>query len=137
MELAYVFGNLDQTIYTGGPVDPQLSATVQQMWTNFARTGNPGTGSHPWPQYDPRTRQTMILGDSIGVADDILGEQYGLIEPLAPRFISPLYDTISLNVPYVRGILAVALAVIAAVITAVVLWRRRHKRRRQVQSRRS
>lgn len=79
----------------------------------------------------------MILGDSIGVAADILGEQYRLIEPLAPRFISPLYDTISLNVPYVRGILAVALAVIAAVITAVVLWRRRHKRRRQVQSRRS
>lgn len=137
VELAYVFGNLDQTIYTGGPVDPQLSATVQDMWTNFARTGNPGTGSHPWPQYDPHTRQTMILGDSIGVADDILGEQYGLIEPLAPRFISPLYDTISLNVPYVRGILAVAFAVIAAVITAVILWRRRHKRRRQVQSRRS
>ncbi|MFT4085866.1 MAG: carboxylesterase/lipase family protein [Gordonia sp. (in: high G+C Gram-positive bacteria)] len=35
-----------------------ITATVQSMWTWFARTGVPSEG---WPEYDERERQVMIL----------------------------------------------------------------------------
>ncbi|OKP89859.1 carboxylesterase family protein [Paenibacillus sp. P32E] len=41
MELAYVFNNLQETIYTGNNTNVELSSVVQNMWVNFAKTGNP------------------------------------------------------------------------------------------------
>ncbi len=47
VELAYVFNNLDETVYTGEGINRKLVEEVQQMWVNFALTGNPSTEEHP------------------------------------------------------------------------------------------
>ena len=82
VELAYVFNNLDDTIYTGEPADPELAAAVQAMWVNFARTGDPSIGEMRWDPYDGVDRRTMILGDDIRMVSDPLPEQRVLIKPL-------------------------------------------------------
>jgi para-nitrobenzyl esterase len=64
-ELAYVFGTLDRGFVSvvGLPpsgfseVDRQVSAMVQQYWTNFAKTGNPDGENLPhWPKFDLSSR---------------------------------------------------------------------------------
>jgi para-nitrobenzyl esterase len=71
-ELPYVFGTLS---LAGRGVDapkgkgnaPQydatdatVSSTMQQYWTNFAKTGNPNGGSlTKWPKFDPAARAYM------------------------------------------------------------------------------
>ena len=82
VELAYVFGNVDDKIFTGERADEDLSRTVQQMWVNFAKTGDPGTTDHPWELYDAVRRQTMFIGDEIIPVSDPLKEQRKLVEPL-------------------------------------------------------
>ena len=82
VELAYVFGNVDETIFTGKRADAALSAQVQQMWVNFAKTGNPGTEEHPWEEYEPSRRKTMLIGDTIRQVSDPKRAQRELIEPL-------------------------------------------------------
>ena len=82
VELAYVFGNVDDTIYTGEAAEEELSRTIQQMWVNFAKTSDPGTAEHPWEQYDEQNRQTMLLGNEIRMIQDPMKEQRVLIEPL-------------------------------------------------------
>ncbi len=82
VELAYVFGNLDDTIYTGKKADAELAATVQEMWVNFAKTGDPGTARHPWAPYDESRRETMFIGDETGPVPDPMKEQRELVEPL-------------------------------------------------------
>ena len=51
VELSYVFGNIEETLYTGETADEALSDTVMQMWTNFARTGDPSTDELLWEKY--------------------------------------------------------------------------------------
>ena len=82
VELAYVFGNLDETIFTGERADKGLSDAVQDMWVRFAATGEPGTEKYPWEKYVPGTRMTMMLGDEIHMVSDPMKENRVLIEPL-------------------------------------------------------
>ena len=91
VELAYVFNNLDDTIYIGSPADPSLAATVQEMWVNFAKTGDPSTEEYKWDPYDDHYRNTMFLGDEIKMVEDPLKEQRVLIEPLLKYRISGYY----------------------------------------------
>ena len=81
-ELAYVFNNTDNTIYNGDNIDLELADTVQNMWVNFARTGNPSTEDIEWSQYDSQSRMTMILDSDCCMKGDIKSEQRKLIEPL-------------------------------------------------------
>jgi para-nitrobenzyl esterase len=67
IELPFVFGTLDAPMIElfagGGPEAEQLSATVQDAWTAFARTGDPSTQEvGPWPRFDRHERATMVLG---------------------------------------------------------------------------
>ena len=61
VELAYVFNNLHETIYTGKGADEALAAQVQDMWVRFAKTGNPSVDGTPWKPYSRTSRNTMIL----------------------------------------------------------------------------
>ena len=65
VELAYIFNNLDQTVYTGEGISKKLADEAQQLWVNFALTGNPSTKDHPWEPYSVRCRKTMIFDDEI------------------------------------------------------------------------
>lgn len=82
VELAYVFNNLDQTIYTGENPDPALAATVQQMWVNFAKCGDPSTDGAKWEAYSASSRNTMILGENVRCEKDFREPERALLEGL-------------------------------------------------------
>lgn len=82
VELAYVFGNLHETLFTGNNIDRRLAARVQQMWVNFARTGNPSLDDCEWPPYLPDTRATMRLDASLNIENDPLSFSRRLLMPL-------------------------------------------------------
>jgi para-nitrobenzyl esterase len=72
-EVAYVFG-IEDGLGLGGPgpparhtaVDTTLAETMQQYWTNFAKTGDPnGEGLPRWPNFDPG-RRAYIQFTSVG-----------------------------------------------------------------------
>jgi para-nitrobenzyl esterase len=65
-EVSYVFGNLNANY--AGP-DRDISAAMQQYWTNFAKTGDPnGAGLPKWPKYDAAARGYIEFTDSGPVA---------------------------------------------------------------------
>ncbi|MBR3186840.1 MAG: carboxylesterase family protein, partial [Lachnospiraceae bacterium] len=100
VELAYVFGNIGETIYTGKEADKELSDIVQDMWARFAVSGDPGSEEYPWEQYvtsagstrSSRMRMTMLLGDDIRMIADPQKENRILIEPLLTYRCNGNYD---------------------------------------------
>ena len=60
VELAYVFNNLDATIYAG-EVDPDTAARAQEAWINFAKAGDPSIEGAEWAAYDTKDRNTMVI----------------------------------------------------------------------------
>ncbi len=61
VELAYVFNNLEDTIYCGENPDEATAAKAQEAWANFAKTGNPSIEGTEWLPYDKEDRNTMII----------------------------------------------------------------------------
>ncbi|MDO5445437.1 MAG: carboxylesterase family protein [Eubacteriales bacterium] len=70
-ELCYVFNN---TVfdYMTGRAEPKLAADVSAAWVAFARTGDPSTEAHAWPQYDTEVRPVMVMNDdsTMGIVND-------------------------------------------------------------------
>jgi len=66
-EVPYVFGTLAGPRYNA--TDQQVSAAMQQYWTNFAKTGDPNEGKLPrWPKFDPAARAYLDFTDAGPVA---------------------------------------------------------------------
>ena len=101
VELSYVFGNLEDTIYTGEPADPALSRQVQDQWVRFAETGEPGTAELPWPAYEEKHRRTMILRRHSGLAEDPAAEAREILTPILDYRLNASYAEMKLNVPFV------------------------------------
>ena len=120
VELAYVFGNVNDTIYTGKPADPALSRQVQDQWVRFAETGDPGSAQLPWPAYDTAERWTMVLGDSSGAEKDPLAEQRTILEPILDYRLNGSYADMDFNVPFVWKTAGKILLLLA--LTALVLY---------------
>ena len=128
-EVSYVL-NTGRQIKMGDKHNPALAAEVQQMWVNFATTGNPSTPGHYWPAYETAQRATMILGDTIKVVNDPLSEQRRLIAPLMNNYISPVFSDLLEKAPWYAGIaIGTLIAVIALVVWLIVKLRRRLKRK--------
>ena len=121
VELAYVFGNVDETIYTGRRADPGLSASVQAMWANFARTGDPGLPDLEWPRYDEDQRPTMVLCREPHVEKDILKTQRETLFPLLDYWINPSYATMDYRVPFVRKLFAGMGGILLFLIALIIL----------------
>ena len=115
VELSYVFGNRTETIYTGHIADEAVSDTVMQMWTNFARTGDPSVGSLIWEPYRGATRPTMIFSKSPYMMHDPLVARRKLLFPLLDHMINPSYTTLDYNVPFVRKAIIGGVALLAGV----------------------
>ena len=60
VELAYLFNNPEDGIYTGR-IDSEAAAKAQQAWINFAKTGDPTGDGVVWKPYDTATRDTMVI----------------------------------------------------------------------------
>ncbi len=130
MELAYVFDNLSDTIYTGGHVDEKLADTIQSMWVRFARNGDPGTDEIIWEPYSPENPVTMVLGERIYMEEDLKAEQRKMIEPLLDYYFNGCYSQLSLNVPYVYKTVGAAFAAAAAAVFIILMSVRWYKHRK-------
>ena len=133
VELAYVFNNLDDTIFTGEPADPQLAATVQSMWVNFAKTGDPSTEEIRWEPYDGNTRRTMILGDDIHMESDPLSEQRVLMKPFLKYRFNGQYKITDYALIYLKNMMIRINLIIlgAAFMIFVVIKIRKHIKNRR------
>ncbi|MCR5624371.1 MAG: carboxylesterase family protein [Lachnospiraceae bacterium] len=131
VELAYVFNNLTDTIYTGNDINTNLANVVQDMWVNFARTGDPGTDDYEWKTYDTTERNTMILGDKIRNEKDPLSEGRKYISPTAGYYVSGAYEGVLEKV--IGRIIVIELIALAVIILMVVIGlniRRRLRKKR-------
>ena len=127
VELAYVFGNIDDTIYTGRPADRAVSSMVQQMWVNFAKTGDPSVEGLKWPRYDKKHRRTMIISKEPRVKEDPESKNRRLLYPLLRHMINPSYNDLDLKVPFVFATIGLAGAVCAAGLSLLIAHiRKRH-----------
>ena len=122
VELAYVFNNLEDTIYTGDNIDPDLADLVQQMWVNYVRTGKPDTEEIEWPKYQTDSRSTMIFDTSSHVENDPLREQRILLTPLITKYaFSANYASLSLNVPVVYNYAATIILVLLFLFVHMII----------------
>ena len=133
-EVAYVL-NTGRQIKMGDDHNPALAAEVQQMWVNFATTGNPSTPAHYWPAYEATQRATMVLGDTIKLLNDPLSEQRRLIAPLMSEYISPVFSDLLDKAPWYVGAAIAALVILLLLLTWLIVKVRRQfrKRKQQVQ----
>ena len=100
VELAYVFLNVEDTVYTGKKADESLALAVSTMWVNFAKTGNPSTEDIVWEPYEEGKRKTLVfLAGDIHTEEDILSSQRKDLTPLLSYWICPSYTNIDMNVP--------------------------------------
>ncbi|MDO5133037.1 MAG: carboxylesterase family protein [Eubacteriales bacterium] len=131
IELAYVFNNPQETIYTGGLYNGELADTVQDMWVNFARSGDPGTEEYAWEPYTEDKRMTMVLGEEIGMVEDLKKEQREMIEPLLPHYYNGCYSQLDYMVPQLGRIIVQLLLTVALVIVITVAIVKAVKRNRK------
>ena len=131
MELAYVFDNLDETIYTGGHVDPALAETVQTLWVAFARTGNPRTESLVWEPYTAGSRSTLVLGETVETREDLGKEARELLSPLLGHYFNGCYSQLSLFVPHVFKLAGLFLAALLAAVLLICLTVRAFRRKKR------
>lgn len=131
MELSYVFNNPQVTIYTGGWYHETLADTVQEMWINFARTGDPGTDRYPWAPYTADSRMTMVLGEDPHMVENFKEEQRTVLTPLLHHYFNGCYAQLDWLVPQLGRIVCqmlFLLALAAAVVVLIVSIVKRSKR---------
>ena len=87
VELMFVFdarGDGTNGIFNGANISDEIFNTVQQMWTNFARCGNPSTEQIEWKAYSVDDQNVLDIagpGD-IRIKHDLLADQYKAVLPL-------------------------------------------------------
>jgi para-nitrobenzyl esterase len=84
-EIEYVFGTLKTVNAPMQPEDWKLSDAMMSYWTNFARTGDPNSGSLPaWPGYDKRGGYpVMHLDREIRSAPEMHRERFEFFDAAA------------------------------------------------------
>ena len=113
IELAYTLNNLDEDRFNGKKINNEFADKIQDMWTNFAKTGNPTTSEITWEKYDTSKRKVILLDEKIEMAEDLKEEQREILEPLLKYYINGNFVQISYNVPETYKIAAQLIAVFA------------------------
>ncbi|HJJ31688.1 MAG TPA: carboxylesterase family protein [Methanocorpusculum sp.] len=83
VEVSSIFGNYDPMV--GRHLDPVFSETLQKMWVQFAKTGNPSLSAEEsptgkavsWPKYTTKSKAIMQMDE------DRFHVEYGLADKLA------------------------------------------------------
>ena len=87
VELIFVFndrGAGTNSTFNGTNISDEIFTSVQQMWTNFARYGNPSTDKVEWKDYSEKDQNVLVIagpGD-LHMEKGILAEQYKAVLPL-------------------------------------------------------
>ena len=97
-ELPAVFNNPQDTFFSGRPYDDTFNHTMQRMWVNFAKTGNPSLTAEEsptgkaiqWDMYNSISKPIMVF-DEFNIHQGIEGD-YGIVDwertyPLTKYFI--------------------------------------------------
>ncbi len=102
VELLFVFDLRcvgTSSAFNGTNIPDEIFDTVQQMWTNFARCGNPSTDEIEWKAYSADDASVLDIagpGD-IRIKHDLLADQYKAVRPLLgyyqfmDKFFTPGY----------------------------------------------
>ncbi|MBO6149483.1 MAG: carboxylesterase family protein [Lachnospiraceae bacterium] len=89
VEIPYLFDTyFDDPMGSGkklGTDDCEFRHVAKEMWTNFARKGNPSTDRYEWKKFSGDDRQTMVFDDTIGMQKDLFGRREDLMMPWAKR----------------------------------------------------
>jgi len=88
-ELPYLFDTPSTDPMGSGEIvsaeDCEFRHVIKEMWTNFARTGNPSTDKYEWKKFSGDDRQTMVFDDDIDMQKDIFGRREDLMMSWAER----------------------------------------------------
>ena len=102
VELMFVFnvrGLGTSSTFNGTNNSDEIFTSVQKMWTNFARCGNPSTDKVEWKAYSAQDQNVLDIagpGD-IRIKKDLLASQYKAVLPLLgyyqfmDKFFTPGY----------------------------------------------
>ncbi len=87
VELIFVFnlrGVGTACPFNGTNISDEIYTTVQQMWTNFARCGDPSTDKIEWKAYTADEHNVMVIAgpDDMRIERDLLADQYRAVIPL-------------------------------------------------------
>ena len=63
IELTYVFGSINDPLIGGPDQSREFSRRIQDIWVNFAKTGNPSIDGFDWPQFNKENWNVAILDD--------------------------------------------------------------------------
>ena len=120
VELAYVFYNIGDTVYTGEKADEELARTVSNMWVNFAKSGNPSTEDIKWDKYNSKDRKTITFKKgNIKEVSDPLKEQRKELFPIVKYMINPGYADVDLNLSFFDKTSSVINATLSCISTLV------------------
>lgn len=88
-EIPYLFDTPYEDPMGSGKIvsdeDCEFRHVAKEMWTNFAKTGNPSTDKYEWNKFSGDDRQTMVFDDTIGMQKDIFGRREDLMMSWAKR----------------------------------------------------
>ena len=102
VELLFVFdfrGVGTDSTFNGTNIPEEIFTAVQQMWTNFARCGNPSTDKVEWKAYSVDDQNVLVIAgpDDIHIEQGLLADQYKAVLPLLgyyqfmDKFFTPGY----------------------------------------------
>ena len=102
VELIFVFDVRcvgTSSAFNGTNIPDEIFDTVQQMWTNFARCGNPSTDKVEWKPYSAGEQNVLDIAgpDDIRIKRDLLADQYKAVLPLVDyyqfmdKYFTPAY----------------------------------------------
>ena len=122
VELAYIFNNLHVNHFIGDKnINYKLAQISQDMWANFAKSGNPSIKNYKWDKYDMNNNYCMYFGKDAELKKNIFNkERNDLIEPLLYEYLSYDYYTISFNIPFVRKILYLFMTFVIIIIGLII-----------------
>ena len=122
VELAYIFNNFTESSFIGDKnINYKLAEISQNMWTNFAKDGNPSTEDYNWKKYDTKNNYSMVLGKEPELKENLFsGERNEIVESLLYQYIPTDYESMSFNVPFVRRILFIIIAIFIIIISMFI-----------------
>ena len=99
-------------------INYKLAQQVQNMWVNFAKTGNPSTEEIKWEKYDEKNQYFMVFGKETELKKDIFSkERDDIILPLMEKYIPYQAAELSLNVPMMKKAALIFLTIFVLIMS--------------------